>query len=187
MAGVRSVSFAGSLSNQAAMLRGTTTSRRESQMPFGHVVQRGSYREARRTISGTGDNNMTGLVPAASALVVCGDQILLVRSTRTRDMWAFPGGKSEPGETPWQTAFREVNEEVGLDIQLAAELGTYVTGSGFRIVCYVATTASRDLTVDADEILEARWCNLRDGLSLNLISTVREALEEFSLRSTEGR
>jgi 8-oxo-dGTP diphosphatase len=101
-------------------------------------------------------------------------------------MWAFPGGTTEPGETPWQTAVREVGEEVGLDIQLVAELGTYVTGSGFRIVCYVATTASRDLTVDTNEILEARWCSVRDGLALNLISTVREALEKFSLMPNVG-
>jgi 8-oxo-dGTP pyrophosphatase MutT (NUDIX family) len=28
---------------------------------------------------------------------------------------AFPGGRSDPGETPWQTALREAHEEIGLD------------------------------------------------------------------------
>ena len=38
------------------------------------------------------------------------------------DMWDFPGGGREPGETPFETVAREVFEEVGLDLPEAAVL-----------------------------------------------------------------
>jgi 8-oxo-dGTP diphosphatase len=123
---------------------------------------------------------MARLVPAASALVIHADLILFVRSTRTREKWAFPGGKTESGETPRQTAVREVREEVGLEIQLTRKLGTYHTDSGFEIVCFVATTRALDLKLDASEIIEARWCEQKDAFGLDLIPTAREALEQFA-------
>jgi 8-oxo-dGTP diphosphatase len=118
-------------------------------------------------------------MPAASALVCWGDLLLLVRSTRTRDLWAFPGGKSEPGETPEQTAIREVREEVGIDIEITGALGRYVLPSGYLIACFVAKAGTPDLTVDSGEILEARWCTPAEGLNLTLVSTVRDAIEKF--------
>jgi len=123
---------------------------------------------------------MTGPTPAASALVVHGDRILFVRSTRTQERWAFPGGKREKDETPEQNAVREVMEEVGLPINVTRELGKYViSASGFEISCFAATAATMDLKLDANEILEARWRTIDEGLQLDLISTVRDALLEF--------
>lgn len=48
--------------------------------------------------------------------------------------WAFPGGRLDPGETPVETALREMREEV--DVSLAADrvlglLDDFVTRSGF--------------------------------------------------------
>jgi 8-oxo-dGTP pyrophosphatase MutT (NUDIX family) len=36
---------------------------------------------------------------------------------------AFPGGRSEPGESPWQTALREAQEEIGLMPQQVDPVG----------------------------------------------------------------
>jgi 8-oxo-dGTP pyrophosphatase MutT (NUDIX family) len=36
---------------------------------------------------------------------------------------ALPGGRSEPGESPWETALREAHEEVGLDPALVEVAG----------------------------------------------------------------
>lgn len=49
---------------------------------------------------------------------------------------AFPGGRRDPGETPWQTALREAEEEVGLTpgfVSLAGLSTPYRTGSGYLI------------------------------------------------------
>lgn len=50
--------------------------------------------------------------------------------------WAFPGGSIDPGESPEQTAFRELEEEVGLSLpadRLLGCLDDFVTRSGFHI------------------------------------------------------
>jgi 8-oxo-dGTP pyrophosphatase MutT (NUDIX family) len=54
---------------------------------------------------------------------------------------AFPGGRCDPGETPWETAIREAQEEIGLDpahIQIAGLSSAHQTGSGFDITPVVA-------------------------------------------------
>ena len=50
--------------------------------------------------------------------------------------WAFPGGSIDPGENPVQTAFRELEEEVGLKLpadRLLGCLDDFITRSGFHI------------------------------------------------------
>ncbi|ATC33227.1 CoA pyrophosphatase [Caulobacter vibrioides] len=49
---------------------------------------------------------------------------------------AFPGGRCDPGETPWGTALREAQEEVGLDpalVTVAGLLHGYQTVTGFHV------------------------------------------------------
>jgi 8-oxo-dGTP pyrophosphatase MutT (NUDIX family) len=49
---------------------------------------------------------------------------------------AFPGGRCDPGESPWETALREAQEEVALDpafVTLAGLLHGYQTVTGFHV------------------------------------------------------
>jgi len=49
---------------------------------------------------------------------------------------AFPGGRSDPGETPWATALREAQEEIGLDPAFVTVSGLgdpYETVTGFCV------------------------------------------------------
>ncbi|MFN3441149.1 MAG: NUDIX domain-containing protein, partial [Rhizobium rosettiformans] len=50
---------------------------------------------------------------ASSAIVERAGRFLLVRrgNPPAADLYAFPGGRSEPGETPEETALRELFEE----------------------------------------------------------------------------
>jgi 8-oxo-dGTP pyrophosphatase MutT (NUDIX family) len=63
--------------------------------------------------------------------------ILTRRSSQLRKhagQWAFPGGRLDPGETPVETALREMHEEVSIDLPADAVLGRlddFVTRSGF--------------------------------------------------------
>jgi 8-oxo-dGTP pyrophosphatase MutT (NUDIX family) len=61
--------------------------------------------------------------------------------TRHSGQIAFPGGRCDPGETPWATALREAHEEIGLDPELVAVTGLgdpYETVTGFCVTPVVA-------------------------------------------------
>ena len=78
---------------------------------------------------------LVGLVEREEGLTV----LLTRRSDTMRShtgQIAFPGGRCDPGETPWVTALREAQEEVGLDpgfVSLAGLLQGYQTVTGFHV------------------------------------------------------
>lgn len=53
------------------------------------------------------------------------NQILLVKRTTPPIGWALPGGFVDYGESLWQSAIREVQQETSLNIQLLHQLYTY--------------------------------------------------------------
>ncbi len=91
------------------------------------------------------ESTATGLAPAAVACVIVGaadDEAAFILTRRTsglrhhRGQWALPGGRIEPGETAAAAAFRELREELGLEVGPENPLGyldDFETRSGFRI------------------------------------------------------
>lgn len=56
-----------------------------------------------------------------SAIVVGPRGVLLLKHKRL-GLWLQPGGHIDPGETPWEAALRETQEETGLDVAFAGPL-----------------------------------------------------------------
>tara|TARA_Y100000294_G_scaffold133869_1_gene126417 strand:+ start:13 stop:288 length:276 start_codon:yes stop_codon:yes gene_type:complete len=57
---------------------------------------------------------------AKSVIQKEGKYLVILRSPNAKaypNLWDFPGGKFEPGETPEQTVVRETKEEVALEIE----------------------------------------------------------------------
>lgn len=49
--------------------------------------------------------------------------LLIHRNTTNRVQWETPGGKIDEGEDPEQTAQREIEEEIGVSVEIIRELG----------------------------------------------------------------
>jgi len=69
---------------------------------------------------------------------------------------AFPGGRCDPNELPWQTALREAQEEVGLDPTLVTIAGlstAYRTLTGYHITPVVGfVSPDAKLVASPDEV-----------------------------------
>ena len=76
--------------------------------------------------------------------------------TRHAGQVAFPGGRAEPGERPWETALREAHEEIGLDpdlVEVAGLSSAYETVTGFQVTPVVGfVRPGFELTVNASEV-----------------------------------
>jgi 8-oxo-dGTP pyrophosphatase MutT (NUDIX family) len=112
-------------------------------------------------------------------------------------LWALPKGNVDPGETPAETAVREVFEETGVRGSLQEKLGdvkyVYTRRDGertFKIVSFFLLRAGRGRIGDIDEqmrieVAEARWLPLEDAPRLLAYKGEREmaakALDRLAL------
>lgn len=97
--------------------------------------------------------------PVAIVLAVEGDACLLGRSPR------FPpgflsalAGFVEPGETPEEAARREIFEEAGVRLSdIRYQFSQPWPFPSSLMMGFIADAEARDLALDTDEIVEARW------------------------------
>ncbi len=101
-------------------------------------------------------------IPAAGALVIKDDRILLVKRAVIPRVgwWCLPAGFMEWNEHPSQTAVREVKEETGIDIRLDRLFEVYSGNDDPRmnavLILYVASEIGGVLAAD-DDAMEVRY------------------------------
>lgn len=98
--------------------------------------------------------------------------------------WEFPGGKTEPGETPEQALARELKEELAIDVCVEDFIVTVehdYPGRHITMHCYFCKIISGELTLLEHD--SARWLTKQDLRSVNWLPadvTVVEKLENLS-------
>lgn len=115
--------------------------------------------------------------------------------------WQLPKGQVDPGETPDETALREVREETGLTSELLQPLDTveywYIstyTGDRIRIHKYVHFYLMRFQAGNVEqhdtEVNEARWVEIQRALEMlafdNEKNILKKALEAIQSLSSES-
>lgn len=129
--------------------------------------------------------------PAAGALVVENDRILMVRRAHPPRVgwWCLPAGFMEWDETPRQCAVRELREETGLEVELSGIFDVYSGNDDPRtnavLVLYLARRVGGELKA-ADDALEVRFFafdSLPDKIAFE--SHIR-ALSDYQQRFRRG-
>lgn len=123
---------------------------------------------------------------AASVIIDGAGRVLLVRHNYGRRNWEIPGGGSEPGESAEETARREVREEVGVEIEIAAVSGVYweaawrdIGGHHFVFRAHLADGAVAR-PADPHEIADLGWFSadaLPRPISDFTVQRIRDALK----------
>ncbi len=133
----------------------------------------------------------TQLKPASSAIVIDGDRYLLVRRANppAQDLFAFPGGRAEPGETPAETALRELEEETGLKGENPRLFATYdlpgKSGGGYFLSVFLVDCLERDNIKALDDALEADWYSAAEVASIAVPESVADCIARLEVwRST---
>jgi 8-oxo-dGTP pyrophosphatase MutT (NUDIX family) len=135
---------------------------------------------------------------AAGFTVRCRSTGRLLLLQRWDGVWELPGGHAEPGETPWQTARRELAEETGYtgSVALDESSGGAVVflsrgglpgaaspprpGEAVRVYIAFAIVIPREFRPVLAEHRAAGWFTCREAVRGALDSGARATLEAFS-------
>lgn len=101
---------------------------------------------------------------AASVALIRGDEVLLIRRALPpyANLWTFPGGRMEAGETAEACARREVQEELGVTVATLRHVETQVlAGTRWRLAVFASGEFSGTIEPSA-EILAHRWTRLSE-------------------------
>jgi len=129
---------------------------------------------------------------ASSAILERDGRFLLIRRINppSADLYAFPGGRAEPGETPEKTAVREFFEETGVRVRNPVLFATYdLNGdkddsgddsrhfflSVFRVEADADTEA-----IAADDAADPGWYTVEEIRTLPVPPSVLECAERLA-------
>ncbi len=113
---------------------------------------------------------------SAGGVVLRDEQVVVIvparRASDGSRVLALPKGHVDPGENALQAATREVREETGIVAEPICELGSSRywyrregRSVGKTVTFYLFTYLSGDTADHDDEVLEARWIDLREALT----------------------
>lgn len=129
--------------------------------------------------------------PASSAILERDGRYLLVLRSNppSADMYAFPGGRAEEGETPAEAALREFKEETGITARDPRLFETYdlrshatdgALTSHFLLSVFLVDADKDAIAEAADDAADIGWYTLEEIRSLPVPASVLECVEKLA-------
>lgn len=122
--------------------------------------------------------------PGAAAIVAVDseDRVCLLRQFRPAAggwIWELPAGRRELGESPQQTAARELAEEAGCSAEAWHTLGSILSSPGVcdeEIHLFLATgLAAQQVSHESFEAIEIHWVSFGEALRRALAGDIRDS------------
>jgi len=128
---------------------------------------------------------------ASSAILERHGRYLLIRRRHppSADLYAFPGGRAEPGETPERTALREFFEETGIQARDPRLFATYdirteradgETGTHFLLSVFRVSADATTEAVAGDDAADQGWYTLDEIRALPVPESVLDCVEKLA-------
>ena len=135
--------------------------------------------------------HMTGVVCdlGVAARAIQNGRILLVKEARGnfRNLWGFPKGSVDEGESPEDAVIRELSEETGVNgsiIGLSAVRSTVAKDKPAVFLCYDVNVSDDELSAQSDEISELKWATLDELKDLDWVS---QTMHNLALDGLSGK
>ena len=133
---------------------------------------------------------------SAGGIARDGDQLLMIRvqTLDGKELWTFPKGHIEAGETAEQAALREVEEETGYRCDIVAPLekvSYWFERNGIltkkTVTWFIMKPLEKTGVHDPEEILEAQWIPMADVANRVRYKSDRKILARLKgMGTTEG-
>lgn len=122
------------------------------------------------------------LIEVVAAIIKKKDKIFITRRSygEFQDMWEFPGGKIEVGETKEEALIREIKEELELDINNLEYLTTVeydYTSFHLTMHCFTCEIYGGSLNLNAHN--DAKWVSLDELESQDWVPADVEVVEKI--------
>ena len=132
--------------------------------------------------STTADNDLRSIVVVAGIIVHEGKVLITRRPSNVHlaDLWEFPGGKVEHGESLHDALQRELREEIGIETIVHDEFFTITHRYPDKLVelhffnCFIRSGAPRAL-----EVADFRWVNFIELPSFAFPEADRELIDRL--------
>jgi len=123
---------------------------------------------------------------ASSAILIRNGRVLLIRrrNAPSFDMFAFPGGRAEPGETPAETALREFLEETGIRAHSPRQFAFYDLqtenpGRHFHLTVFLVEADAYAVAEARDDAADAGWYTPEEVRRLNTPASVLDCIDRL--------
>ena len=111
-------------------------------------------------------------IEVVSAIIKHNKKILTTRRSygEFKNMWEFPGGKMELGETRGEALRREIKEELELDVDISDYLTTVdydYSSFHLKMHCFICVICGGELRLNSHN--DAKWTTLEELSELNWV------------------